>query len=593
VRVHSASLFADKTCSRHSKTHTRPYECNNCGRGFALRLDLARHVKARHRVGLSRHECPVQHCTFTATREDNLNRHLRKKHECEQVSAKSGTIEETVLPAQSKTGSDSDADSLQVPTTALLGDERFWSHETLFLAAAAGNVFVLQTLLDSGLSTTACTDDGSSALHCAARAGQIGSIEVLLGRGASLMAKNKKGRLPFHEAVLSGSLETVQLFIEIRARLDIDETTANCIAECGGADIADLCLRYLGKDLHPGFMLDALNTASALGDLSTVALLLSKSASSTTSSASKIGDSDSRADLFDRCQTSQKSDVGRYTPMHHAAAHGQLAVVQLLSKHEINFNLVGRFKRTSLHLAAREGHAKVVELLLGLDGADVNCMDTFNRTPLHWATKRGKIEVIRVLLRHPGIKTRCQDKGGQTALRAAAFYRRWDVAKMLLEHEEDRQHGRSTCPNSSRVRVDLTPELVKRLLKHPDFQGVNNSAFRRGGLLHSAVRKGECEVLGLLLDHEGINVNLENDFGMTPLLLAVDLDRVEAVELLLRHKDIDLQSEGWYGTPLQRAKEKGHAQSVDLLLAHGAVDHSATPIADNDVESSDTNIAHI
>jgi uncharacterized Zn-finger protein len=63
------------------KTHSKPHQCDVCNRGFALRLDLSRHVKARHQLGHERYPCPMStDCKFEATRKDNLRQHCFKIH---------------------------------------------------------------------------------------------------------------------------------------------------------------------------------------------------------------------------------------------------------------------------------------------------------------------------------------------------------------------------------------------------------------------------------------------------------------------------------------------------------------------------------
>lgn len=56
----------------------------------------------------------------------------------------------------------------------------------------------------------------------------------------------------------------------------------------------------------------------------------------------------------------------------------------------------------ALHCAAREGHTKVVELLLAR-GANVNSLSWWPNllTPLHVAVAEGRTEVVEILLKGP------------------------------------------------------------------------------------------------------------------------------------------------------------------------------------------------
>lgn len=80
----NATLFSK---SKHMKTHTRPFKCpmNACTMGFATQRDLTRHEQSVHKViGRSMAYCPHSGCKYFANgREDNLERHIKKKHRLE------------------------------------------------------------------------------------------------------------------------------------------------------------------------------------------------------------------------------------------------------------------------------------------------------------------------------------------------------------------------------------------------------------------------------------------------------------------------------------------------------------------------------
>ena len=68
----------------------------------------------------------------------------------------------------------------------------------LHVAARAGHILVMQTLLVHGAAIDAMTGDGLSPLHGAASAGQLTAVALLIDRGANVNAKyrfvNKKGQ---------------------------------------------------------------------------------------------------------------------------------------------------------------------------------------------------------------------------------------------------------------------------------------------------------------------------------------------------------------------------------------------------------------
>ncbi|OUM56902.1 hypothetical protein PIROE2DRAFT_24817, partial [Piromyces sp. E2] len=53
----------------------------------------------------------------------------------------------------------------------------------------------------------------------------------------------------------------------------------------------------------------------------------------------------------------------------------------------------------SLHLASRNGHEKIVKVLVE-HGADLNIVNNENSNPLHLASRNGYEKVVKVLVEH-------------------------------------------------------------------------------------------------------------------------------------------------------------------------------------------------
>ncbi|KAI8463004.1 MAG: hypothetical protein J3K34DRAFT_159942, partial [Monoraphidium minutum] len=94
----------------------------------------------------------------------------------------------------------------------------------------------------------------------------------------------------------------------------------------------------------------------------------------------------------------------------------------------------GAEQRTALHLAAAEGDANMLRLLLQ-HGADVAAMDAAGEVPLIVAARQGHLAVVRELLAGPGRRglLRSMSKDGSTALHAAAAAGQGEVVSLLLE----------------------------------------------------------------------------------------------------------------------------------------------------------------
>lgn len=113
---------------------------------------------------------------------------------------------------------------------------------------------------------------------------------------------------------------------------------------------------------------------------------------------------------------------------------------------------------------------------------------------------------------------------------------------------------------------------VQQFLKDSSIDVNASNDFGQTGL-HLAASQSRVKVVGLLLEHSKINVNVENiHTGGTALTDAAWNGRVKVIKLLLAHPEIDLDpiDRGYEspGNALHLAAENNHLQVVKLLLAH-------------------------
>jgi ankyrin repeat protein len=570
-------------------------------------------VKARHHVGRERHTCGIGDCKFKASRKDNLQQHRSNIHGIRPYYERREEREETLRIDTIEGSHISDARLLRPASLDCPVDKEAWTCAAFLQAATAGNLFIVEAALKSGMDINVVGDDKSSALHCAARAGQGFVIRYLLEEGADRDAMNKMRRSPLQEALLSQDLETVELLLHSGANLSDSYVTRDCLGQCGSREILQICLTHFGTSVTEDTLFGILTSASKAGYDTLVAGILSLS--------NKQGHEPDAIDKRPRNTITEthlnlphanfskdpaSKPVHGYTPLHYASARGHLSTVQTLLNHRFDINRVIRgfvplhlaasgghanvvefllnqktidikqaFSQrglTPLHLAAREGKIEVARLLLSYIDFDVGNINPYTETPLHLAARFGHSQVVQLLLQHPlNNDSRCSN-GHKFPLQLAALHGHWDVARILLDHEAIQK---SQGPTVALQQKSRTPgEILKILLEHPDFSNVNlsdsNSWGHRKGLLHSAIRKDDLECIQILLSHEKIDVNLHPYGSGTPLGLAAKLGRTEAVELLLQHKNIDVNRTEYGGTALQIAREKGHGDIVDLFLAYSA-----------------------
>ncbi|KAF5302340.1 hypothetical protein FQA39_LY10379 [Lamprigera yunnana] len=214
----------------------------------------------------------------------------------------------------------------------------------------------------------------------------IGIRTFSLRRGPGANVQDNSGYTSLHHASLNGHKEIVRLLLDHDASPNIVDTKGSTplhlAAWSGNVDIVRLLLcgpSICNVNLTTKANETALHSAAQYGHTAVVHLLLEHG-----------------------CDPGIRNNRGE-TALDLAAQYGRLDAVELLVRtypgliQPMQRVIPGNiFPHTALHLASRNGHKAVVEVLLR-SGYDVN-IRTPSGTALHEAALCGKVEVVRTLL---------------------------------------------------------------------------------------------------------------------------------------------------------------------------------------------------
>ncbi|XP_015374320.1 PREDICTED: integrin-linked protein kinase-like [Diuraphis noxia] len=103
-----------------------------------------------------------------------------------------------------------------------------------------------------------------------------------------------------------------------------------------------------------------------------------------------------------------------FSPLHWAAKEGHLKIVEMLVQRGARINSTNRGDDTPLHLAAAHGHHEIVHLLLK-NRADINFTNEHGNTPLHYACFWGYEAIAEELIEN-GALAALANKDGDTPL---------------------------------------------------------------------------------------------------------------------------------------------------------------------------------
>ena len=396
-------------------------------------------------------------------------------------------------------------------------------------------------------------DSGMTKLHYAVQAGDLGLIESLIQSGASLDFRDENGQTPLHYAAGRGFIECIKFLVMHGADLHIvDQSGFSPFlwAVVAGQEDAITRLLFMDADAN-SFSADgksALAWAANLGWYSTAKMLV-----------------EHRTSMSDARNTQQTLPLGE------AAASGNLPTVRLLLECGEDPNHRDRDGWSAIHWAAEEGHLEIVRLLLDA-GANPNAVSSYGTSPLHCAANGGHIAIVSLLLlsRADPLKSTCH---GWTALHHAAFMGHSHVVQGLLEDDRIRSsasqqdnHGWSVLHlaihsrDPAAVRILLDKSVIAEPQTLFDESGLTAEEWLdRGPTSHSqkatdnlAFSKSRC------------------CRAVTSLRQAVTVGNVPMIKLLfnLGH-DINGTNSG-RRTALYYAAKKRMLSIMDLLLDLGA-----------------------
>lgn len=288
--------------------------------------------------------------------------------------------------------------------------------------------------------------------------------------------------------------------------------------------------------------------------------------------------------------SSFQDEYGR-TPLHYACWNGQYEIVKFFNDSEaINPNKQDEFGFTPLHLTQfehkdyrpgpedyykddwarnpgekgfpgnvpiREYRFAKIEIknkpeitkLLIKSGADVNSYNQFGCTPLHYAASNGDVDVLKLLIEN-GSDVNAENIRQANPLFDAVSYGKLEAVKVLAEKGSDINNKTTNegCP----VWISSSSPL------------------------YEACHRGFFDIVKYLIE-KGANVNQKNDDHNSPLLTAIGGGyngeyKKDIITLLLENgADININVEGEYGeTPLLRAIDRADYEILQELFNRGA-----------------------
>ena len=365
-----------------------------------------------------------------------------------------------------------------------------WSDPVIPLAAALGQVSVMEDLLQAGGNINATDEGGRTGLILAAQGGHVEMVKALIEKGVNIKAKDHEGNTALIHAARQGKVDMVKDLVRAGRRRIINVAGANkrsALQEAAAAGhvgvVKALLTAGADKDAKDAQGRTALMLAVEQGHVGVVKALLTARA-----------DKDAR-------------DENEKTPLISAAEQGHVEIVEALLKAGADKNAADKNGKTPLISAAEQGHAEVVKALLKAGAwvkGRMEARDKNGKTPLIWAAEQGHVEVVEVLL-EAEVNKNTRDKNGKTPLTLAVEKGHAEVVEVLLKSMADKnaKDGANVSVNVSALMEAARNGLVaaaKVLIQH--------GADGREELIDLATRRNEFEAQAAMTSFQRLKATL-------------------------------------------------------------------------------------
>lgn len=217
-----------------------------------------------------------------------------------------------------------------------------------------------------------------------------------------------------------------------------------------------------------------------------------------------------------------------------------------------------------IHIASYFGSVRIFKFLL-LNKADLSLRDNASNNVTHFAVAGGNAEIIHILEhnewdfhRAPNVATQFHRNEIYTYLFESKYFDNEKEANVIIS---------ASMSNNVEAIIHCAGELGMDV----NFKNKNNET-----PLFQAVMSRSLDALELLLHHKNININCLDNEGANLLHVASRRNFYEGMKILIDLKNknndeyvLDINAKNNYGeTPLTIAAELGHVEIIKLLLNH-------------------------
>lgn len=482
------------------------------------------------------------------------------------------------------------------------------------------SIDALRLLISFGANLEARDHNGMTALHWAVSDSEFAAAQVLIESGADIEAIDEEGMTPLLYAAARGSIELVDVLITRGANFRKRNNAGNSIISlaCMRDDswqttmedgesitrvidakpdrvLLNRLVEYTGRDIltiHDTAVMDDIEKADELlqKDPSLLDARDSKGMRPL-QYAAKAGNAKMVQYLLDK-GAKVSCDEDEEPPINLTVFGSSIEVAELLLDHGADVNSRDDLDTTPLYEAAGKDAMDFVRLFLAR-GADPNTIDSDNEAPIHSAKSLECVKMLleagadpnakgyfgntalylwnmpyleTVLILHSyGAEIRTRNCQGETPIGYAAASKNSELLDALVS-----VYGIDSLSIFDLTSIGDLSGIEKRIGEDPSALYRVDECRKHWSLLHYATEANRLEVVKYLVE-AGINVDVVDDDGMTPLFAAAESGEAYVLAYLLSEgANPNAKDSRWGSTPLHEASSKNNIEAAKFLIEYGA-----------------------
>ena len=430
-------------------------------------------------------------------------------------------------------------------------------YTALMIAAGKGQVDCLKELIAAGAEVNKQDVEGYTALMIAAGKGQVDCLKELIAAGAEVNKQDVEGYTALMIAAGKGQVDCLKELIAAGAEVNKKNKKKTALTFAAACDYID-CIKVL-------------ITAGADGNI------YCRETPQQLMKAVDASNIDYLTWLLNAGANVNTTDENGNTALINAVKMGNKPIVQILVDWEADVNVENDDGETALYHAVSQGHKRfgkqymdrknkesslIVYILLRAGAHIHKTKSDLNPSTIHMdSTSFGEPNpyILKLLL-----------AAGANIMDNQVF-----PPKILLRdyacdciRETLKQNNPEWNLYCSVSQLELPPNLQSQLLLHT-VEHTGHVLSNEEEILFQKITEGDAKSVQYLIDAK-IDVNVQNENGMTPVMVACQAGHAGLVEELLRAKaDVNIQALSG-DTALIYAAEQHNQECLFALLDNGA-----------------------